>query len=333
MTVSAAPAETWQPMPLASTGPCWICGGTEQNRVWSDSFDLSEYPRFGPHAHADHPPSWLLRCRVCGFGQPESLPATADYFNTLYHIAWPLESLDRDYNTDHKDLVFRDVLSGLERRLAPGVPKTLLDIGTHVGRFLDLARQAGWQAEGTELNPLTASYAARRTGLPVHEVPVQVLVTQGRRFGAVTLTDVLEHIPHPAPLVAALRTLLHPGGVLAIKVPHGPMQRLKERLKRGLLRQADARVMTLYVHVNHFTVGSLRRCLDGAGFGPMAITVAGPEVWSAYPTLTPDQVLSNQMRLLAFRAGRLIPYGVHTPVSLNLQVFAVNPGGSEPVSG
>ena len=59
----------------------------------------------------------------------------------------------------------------------------------------------------------------------------------------------------------------------------------------------------------------------------------GPEVWSAYPTLTPDQVLSNQMRLLAFRAGRLIPYGVHTPVSLNLQVFAVNPGGSEPVSG
>jgi hypothetical protein len=79
----------------------------------------------------------------------------------------------------------------------------VLDVGTHVGRFIELARQAGWQAEGAEFNSRTASYAARRTGAPIHEGPAQELAVNGRRFGAVTLG---KHFGAGSPSVACRST-------------------------------------------------------------------------------------------------------------------------------
>jgi SAM-dependent methyltransferase len=318
-----------EPMPFVATGPCWVCGGTAQDRVWCDPFDLSNYARFGPYAHADHPPTWLVRCRACGFGQPESVPALADFFDTLYTMEWTPESLDREFDCGYKDLIFRTVLDGLERRLGAELPRTVLDVGTHVGRFVQLARQAGWEAEGLEFNPVTASYAASRTGAPIHQGPAQNLVIHGRRYGAVTLNDVLEHIPRPVPLLSGLRGLLHPGGLVVVKVPNGPVQRFKERIRRSILRRADAGVMTRYVHVNHFTVRSLRRCLEGAGFRAVSIAVAPPDfVPASFPERTRGQALSAWLRLGVYRAATLTPGSTHTPLALNLQAFAVNPGGS-----
>jgi SAM-dependent methyltransferase len=318
-------------MPFVATGPCWVCGGKEWDQVWCDPFDLSNYPRFGPYDHANHPPTRLVRCRACGFGQPESLPAVADFFKTLYTMEWTPESLDHEFDCGYKDLIFQSVLDRLAKRLGARLPRTVLDVGTHVGRFVYLARQAGWQAEGAEFNPLTASYAERRTGAPIYQGPAQELAARGRRFSAVTLNDVLEHIPRPVPLLAELRELLPPGGVLAIKVPHGPMQRLKEGFRQSVLRQPSAGVLTRYVHVNHFTVGSLRRSLEKAGFHQVTIGVAAPEFAPAsFSGRTRAHALEAFLRLSVYRAARLIPGGVYMPLSLNLQAFAINPGGSDP---
>ncbi len=324
-TIEAPACET---MPLEPTGPCWVCGGEALRRVWRDPLDLSGQPRFGPAlAHADHPPTWLVRCRGCGFAQPELLPRD-DYFATLYDIPWTDDDLARDHDTGWKDLIFCSVLDGLARRVGPGVPRTVLDVGCHAGRFLTLAQAAGWEAEGAELAPRTALYAARRTGRPVHRIPAQDLAAQGRRYGAVTLTDVLEHIPRPAPLVAQLRELLHPGGVLAIKVPHGPAQRLKERVRRDLVGDPEAGVAIRYVHVNHFTVRSLRLLLERAGFRDVAVTVGAPEFFPAsHPGRTRRQALSARVRQAVYHAARRLPGGARTPLAMNLQAFAVNPGG------
>jgi SAM-dependent methyltransferase len=206
----------------------------------------------------------------------------------------------------------------------PGLPRTVLDVGAHVGRFLHLARQAGWQAEGVELNPPTAAYAAARTGLPIHRVRAQDLAAHGRRFAAVVLTDVLEHIPRPTPVVTTLRDLLHPGGVLAIKVPHGPMQRLKEECRRTVLRRPGPGVLTRYCHVNHFTVAALRRCLETAGFGRITIGVGAPDFLPPGPYRTRGQAGSAWLRRAVYAAARLMPGGVHTPLGLHLQAFAIN---------
>ncbi len=319
---------------MVPSGPCWVCGASGRDVVWSEPFDLSAHPRFGRYAHEHHPESRLVRCRRCGFGQPEELPGIENYFDLLYSDQpWLTpEGMEHEYNCGYKDFIFRDELRGLERRLGAGVPRTVLDVGTHVGRFLELAQREGWEAEGVELNTRAAEFAARRTGLPVHQVKAQELSAQGRRFGAVVLTDVLEHIPFPQPLVTDLRGLLHPGGGVAVKVPHGPPQRFKETLRGLVHRGREARearrvgVMTRFVHVNHFTVASLRLCLETAGFARIEVAVAPLEFTPASPSRTRAQAILALARPGIYRAAKLIPGGVHSPLSFNLLAYGINPG-------
>jgi len=327
-TTEATSDSIREPMPMESSGPCWICGGTGFDRVWVSSFDLTPLLRFGPAlAHADHPALTLVRCRNCGFGQPETVPAKADYFETLYDIPYSEDDMNSMFAETAKTWISQTVLDGVAKRLPANMPRTLLDVGCHVGQFLSFAHRAGWQTEGAELGKRTGDFAARRTGLTVHRGPAQDMIDQGNRYAAVTITDVLEHIPHPAPLVRQPRELLLPGGVLAVKVPHGPMQRFKERIRRDLLRDHDAgQVMTRLVHINHFTVRSLRYVLEAAGFQNVVITVGVPEIFPVSPQRSPAKSwISGLGRKAVYYTAKVLPGGVHTPLALNLQAYAVNP--------
>jgi SAM-dependent methyltransferase len=321
-------------MPTASTGPCWVCGGSDVRRVRREAFDLTHHPRFGPHAHGGHPDVWLVRCRACGFHQPESLPARDDYFDVMYSDQpWLTEEgMRRTYECGYKDFVFREILQDLGRRLAPGVKRTLLDVGTDIGRFLELAAAEGYDVEATEMNSRAADFAERRTGKTIRRVWVQDLVREGgRRYGVVSMIDVLEHIPRPAPLVAELFHLLEPGGVLVLKLPHGPAQCLKENL-RGLIHPRAANnvgVMTRFVHVNLFSVDSLTRCLRAAGFSPVEVLTAPPEFHQAGPVRTPKERRQALVRTALYRAGRLVPGGARLPISFNLVAYAVKPRGAD----
>ena len=320
-------------MPMTPTGPCWICGADSFHHVWTDPFDLTAHPRYGPYAHNENPPSRLLSCRSCGFAQPESLPGIPDYFDLMYgDQPWlNKESMAIDYNRGAKDLLFREVLSVIGKRLAPDVPRTVLDVGTYIGRFLELATNAGFDAEGIELNLRAADFAERRTGRPIHRVKAQELADSGRRYGAVTMIDVLEHIPQPAPVVAALRNLLAPGGVLVVKVPHGSMQRFKERIRLLSVRTPDAReagnigVMSRFIHVNHFTPGSLKRCLENAGFTPVKVKTSPPDFHQENVDRSVTEKLRALNRVFVYRAARMLPFGVNSPLSFNLLADAVNP--------
>ena len=62
---------------------------------------------------------------------------------------------------------------------------------------MSVSQLAGWEVEGLEVNPKTAACAQRRTGAIVHRVSIDAIAGEGRHYTAVTLTDVLEHIPDP----------------------------------------------------------------------------------------------------------------------------------------
>ena len=209
--------------------------------------------------------------------------------------------------------MFADVLSGLDARL-PSERRRLLDVGAHAGRFLLAARRAGWNAEGVELNPTTGAYAAAVTGASVHQGNVHTFDANGQ-YDAVTLTDVLEHIPEPRAVLSRVRRFLAAGGWIAIKVPHGPAQRLKERV-RGIVRPGYRPTLAdNLVHVGHFTPGSLERALTREGFRDITIAPGAPEL----PTGGGDGRL---LRRIVFASARTLPGAVHTPLALNLQAYA-----------
>ena len=301
---------------LAPVAACWVCGGTRLDAVHTAVFDLSEYARQDPElARYTGATVEVARCRACGFGQPAALPALPDYFGRMYDQRWSAGWMETEYESGYKDRIFRAVLAGLARRVAPE-RRTLLDLGAHVGRLMRLAHGEGWRAEGVELNPQTAAFAARETGLPVHRADARALSAEGRRYGAVTLIDVLEHIPGPVAALEAARGVLEADGWIAVKVPHGRNQLLKERLRARLKPGYRATVADNLVHVNHFGPRSLRLALERAGFGDVTVEIAAPE-------LPPEAGSATRaLRLATWRTARALPGGVESPLALHLQAYA-----------
>lgn len=299
---------------FAPLAVCWICGASELAPVHQGIFDFTEYKEQDPELAAyTGARFWLNRCRECGFAQPDVLPTLANYFDRMYDQRWAEDWIEQEFESEAKDYIFKIVLSELEH-CTPSDRRRLLDVGAHVGRLIYLAHRSGWQAEGIELNPRTSAFAARKTGLPVHQVNAHSLAREAKRYNAVTLLDVLEHIPDPITLLAALRELLESQGWIAVKVPCGPAQLLKERIRSRLKRGRRVSVADNLVHINHFSVSSLRLALERAGYRSIKITVGAPELVASRP--------ANRLRLGVYHLGRCVPGALYSPLALNLQAYA-----------
>lgn len=300
---------------------CWVCGGRTLARLHEAIIDLDVYRDQHPQLAAYTGETvWFRQCDACGFTQPERMPALDGFFDRLYDQLWSPDWVREEFESDYKDLIFHTVLLGLAVRRTPG--GRLLDIGAHAGRFIHLAEAAGWEPEGIELNPRTAAFAAERTGLPVHSVNVDGLVLSGLRYRAVTLIDVLEHVPEPVALLSRIREALEPGGWVVVKVPSGPAQRQKENLRARILKGYRPRLADNLVHVNHFSPASLRTALERAGFEAIAIDIGPPELPPARGVLAR---VSNLGRRALYYSGRILPGGVHTPLALNLLAYGRRP--------
>jgi len=298
---------------------CWVCGATELASIHRLIFDLSEYRVQDPELAAYTGSRLALcRCRRCGFAQPEALPALPHYFDRMYDQRWSGDWVAREFDAAYKDGIFEEILDSLARRLDRS-RRRLLDVGAHAGRFIAVARQSGWRAEGLELNPTTAAYAAERTGARVRQVNVHDAGVERNAYDAVTITDVLEHIPRPLDVLSRTADLLAPGGWIAVKVPCGPSQLVKETWRGRLRRGYRPTIADNLVHVSHFSAMSLRLALERAGFSSITIEPGAPE-------LAPDGgargMLARASRRVVHAAARAIPAAVYTPLTLNLQAYA-----------
>jgi SAM-dependent methyltransferase len=298
---------------------CWICESPDLHPVHELIFELAAYttqdPQLAAYSGQRLP---LCRCGRCGFAQPGSMPALPRYFDRMYDQRWSADWIRSEFESGDKDFIFHEILGSLAQRL-PAARRRLLDVGAHAGRFVWLASAAGWAAEGLELNPQTASYAAARTGASIRQMNVQDVDMATAAYDAITITDVLEHIPDPVPVLARAAALLAPGGWIAVKVPCGPSQLLKERVRGRLFSSYRPTVADNLVHVSHFSAGSLRRALERAGFDAVSIEPGAPELHGGSGASASG---ARAGRRTIHRLARLLPGGVHLPITFNLQAYA-----------
>jgi SAM-dependent methyltransferase len=111
---------------------------------------------------------------------------------------------------------FENILSRIKLYQASG---TLLELGCLTGHFLALARKAGYEGVGIELDPWAAAYARREFGLTVHETPVPDLHFDDQTFDVIAMFHVMEHLTHPMETLLDLRRILKDTGLLAIEIP------------------------------------------------------------------------------------------------------------------
>lgn len=133
----------------------------------------------------------------------------------------------KDYLGDRQNMdeKFQRVLSHIERHVEPG---RLLDVGAGPGFLIAAARERGWEALGVDLNPWAARHAREQLDV---DVRVQGLVEarfEGGGFDAVTMLDMIEHVPDPEELIEEAARVIRPEGVLALLTPDAgsPVSRL-----------------------------------------------------------------------------------------------------------
>ena len=167
------------------------------------------------------------RCRSCAslfcVNPPEALDAV--YADDSYFVNPDFDAPQtagfrgyRDYLADRRfiEAKFARVLERVEGLRGPG---DLLDVGCGPGFLLAAARERGWRPIGIDLNGWAAAYAREELGLDARAVALDGAGFSDATFDAVTMMDLIEHVPDPDVLVAGAVRLLRPGGVLAVLTP------------------------------------------------------------------------------------------------------------------
>jgi 2-polyprenyl-3-methyl-5-hydroxy-6-metoxy-1,4-benzoquinol methylase len=113
-------------------------------------------------------------------------------------------------------LVDHDEMRDLPR---PSMGRNLLDVGCGSGRFLEMARSAGWISSGIDFDP-KAVEAARSKGLNVVHGGTELLSSETSQYDAITLSHVIEHVHDPRSLLRDCRRLLKPNGYFWIETPN-----------------------------------------------------------------------------------------------------------------
>ncbi len=95
----------------------------------------------------------------------------------------------------------------------------ILEIGCGTGHNLPMLARFG-QVEAIEIDPAARGIASERLGRPVGDAPLPALpgVERGA-YDLVAVLDVVEHIEDDVAALAAMKSLLKPGGKILIAVP------------------------------------------------------------------------------------------------------------------
>jgi len=121
--------------------------------------------------------------------------------------------------------VYRELADDLLDRHGAGA--RWLDLGCGNGRFMELLRAWGWRVEGVDRSPRAVEACTTR-GLPavVGAVPEYLSGSSGETFAAISLIQVIEHLPTATWLqtIRAAERSLAPGGALLIETidPRNP---------------------------------------------------------------------------------------------------------------
>jgi SAM-dependent methyltransferase len=220
---------------------CW-CGHLDSRTLWQGRYNRSGAVDF---------PYTVIRCVNCGQVRTDPCPA-GGATKSLYQ-GYGRRRIEIDAEVRRW---FVGRLADLGRFSSP--PSRVLDVGCSTGTFVSMLAEAGYRAEGLEIDEFSVRHA-RESGLEVRAGDLESAALEPDRYDVVVMSHTLEHLPNPCGAIRVISRILNPGGVLLVYVPN-----FRSLAARVLLNGWG--YLSPHEHIWHFSFASLRR-LVAAGSG------------------------------------------------------------------
>jgi 2-polyprenyl-3-methyl-5-hydroxy-6-metoxy-1,4-benzoquinol methylase len=191
---------------------CPTCGTAEKKFV---GFRGGVHHRYGLGLA-----SRIVRCASCTlmFADPFPIPVET---SSLYGD--PERFFENHDPVEHLK-AHRELVRGIVERALVDSPE-ILDVGSGRGELLRAAAEAGLEGTvGLELSRAMVTYAQDHHAVRVLEETVEDHVRNvgEKKYDAIVLSAVLEHVHNPDTTIEAIRRLGRPGAILYIDIPQEP---------------------------------------------------------------------------------------------------------------
>lgn len=242
---------------------CNICGSANYKEICE--IEIS------PHLTS----SKLVRCKKCGlfYANPRlNREAEEDYYKHQH------------YQEDHSEkqwykgriATFRRSFHKIEKFLKKG---RLVDVGSGMGYFMDLARNNGWEVKGVEISDYAINHAREELKLDIIKGDLESAHFDMGYFDAATMWNVVDQLYDPKANLIELNRILKEGGYLFMRIPnlyfHLRLFRLYNRL-RPLFRSIKNSPSVF--HLYSFEKKSIKRLLESVGFSNVIVKIEPMDV-------------------------------------------------------
>lgn len=235
---------------------CNLCGADEWvvrfPSTLNASADLNvDAFRCTSSSYGHHPQ--IVTCQQCGYVYANPRWNSAEVLTAYTAVEDATYAEERE----GRELTFSKHLRDMERRIGPANGRSLLDVGAYIGVFVEVARDAGWNAFGVEPSHWGVRIGQAR-GLPIIQGTQDAPALQNMAFDVITMWDVIEHVDDPLAELRKAYSLLKPGGVIVAHTMN------IDSLTARLMGERWPWLMDMHIH--YFGRKTLSAMMHKAGF-------------------------------------------------------------------